>query len=660
MTAPNVVLNSRPPARVRWSRVILLAVALAAAGLAAEWLWRVGTARRVAPEPASMVFVNPRVVQELRRMAREQPRDPEWPLRLGLALLEERHFLSAREALREALAKGAREETVRAALGACARNLEQPHAALAEWQALARLQPRNLRFALEQVQELTWLERKADAAAELDRIAARVDAGEYSEPERAAQEEAVAAAYLGLGNARRCLEYAERARRAAPTRTSPPALAAQAQLKLGDPAEALVSVRRALLLRPDDPELVQLLLQALGRQPGGSAEPERYRLLSKLRAAGTATGDNLFALAEMEERRGRWEEAARAYVDAEQKQTQPLEALRRAYPLFLKAGLREDGIYTRGRYLQNQGRHREAIAAYRELTRMHQRCPSGYMHIARAYLALGDWRSALQNLDRARAGGGYATSLFAVYAEAYKAARDRAREQQAWERFIREDPENADIGHSHLASLAANSGLWEEAERHYRKSVELQPTADLYRVRFAELLLQKRSDPARLAEAVGHLEEAVRLARANSASHYALGVAYRYAGRVEEAIWALRHAVDLNPGEGQPYMPLGQLLTQSGRKEEGAEMLALARRYNEFQQAYETLKVRVDRSPRDVQARRQLARFYERAGAWLNASREYEQILLLAPSDQAARRRLQALNREHGLAPSARWDPQGS
>jgi Flp pilus assembly protein TadD len=130
------------------------------------------------------------------------------------------------------------------------------------------------------------------------------------------------------------------------------------------------------------------------------------------------------------------------------------------------------------------------------------------------------------------------------------------------------------------------------------------------------------------------------LAREDAALFHQLGIAYSHAGRTREAIWSLRHAIDLSPGEGITYQPLGKILQQAGKEQEAAEMLQLAEKYRQFRQAQSVLRLRAARTPADPKAVRALGDFYLRAQAYTQAEREYRRLLELSPGDRETRARL--------------------
>jgi tetratricopeptide (TPR) repeat protein len=80
----------------------------------------------------------------------------------------------------------------------------------------------------------------------------------------------------------------------------------------------------------------------------------------------------------------------------------------------------------------------------------------------------------------------------------------------------------------------------------------------------------------RLDEAIVALRHTVELAPADPAVHANLGVALGMQGRHEEAIASLRRAVDLNPGHGVAHSNLGEALRRAGRLDEAIQSLRQA------------------------------------------------------------------------------------
>lgn len=634
----------------RWARLIIVGalVALAIDGAVLAWLHF----RRPPAPPLSPVFGSAAIIRELQSMVAERPRDPEWHTRLGMAYLADSHYLSAIDSLEKGLRLGGPEIPIRTGLARAYTGVDRSEEALVNLTRLSALEPEKLSLRIEMAAEHARVGEAAKAMAVLDAVPR--DSSGYPRTGDAAKSvramERLALAYGQLGRWDRCLQMARRVLKDAGDREVAAHVAAgRALLALGRPAEAASHLRAARRYAPGEAPLQRLLAQALLAQKDAKLDAEILPLLESAVAAGAAPGDAYFALGTLYEKRKDWVRAAAAFTRSHDVRTKSVQSLQRAQKCFEKAGKREEAIYSRGLLWETLQRYPEAIAAYRELTKIHSSCQSGYMHVARVQAQMGQARAAQATLRKALSLQNPPPKVYAELANASGAARDLETQRKMWEKFIKADPENADIGYQNLGAAADGGGKMDEAEDLYRKCVQLQPDADLYRIRLARLLLQRRNDPHRLREAVSHLERAVQLGRGNSEGFFQLGIAYRYAGRNLEAIWALRHAIDLDPGEGKSYQPLGELL-MAVDPPEGEKTLALFRRYRQFYQAWETLKARATRNPKDVAAQRRLAAFYERSGAAFDAISVYARILDLQPGDSHAQKRLVELYRGMGQA----------
>src|SRR5690242_7706409 len=99
-------------------------------------------------------------------------------------------------------------------------------------------------------------------------------------------------------------------------------------------------------------------------------------------------------------------------------------------------------------------------------------------------------------------------------------------------------------------------GQWAAAEARYRHVVAAEPRHSEALRLLGVLLVQT----GRAGEAIGILEQSIH-ARANvSATHMALGEAYRAAGRIREAAAAFRQALVLEPFYAEAHNNLGAAL----------------------------------------------------------------------------------------------------
>jgi tetratricopeptide (TPR) repeat protein len=639
------------PSKARYTRYLCIVLIAAGVASAANFavVWWMNVNAPPAP-PVAPILVEQKAIRELERMAVEQPRDADWPLRLGQAYQDEGHYMSAVEAFRKALKLGSESAFVHQALAVCLTRLERFEEAEKEQAKVIQLNPTDLAGELGMIQIHITKGDSKRALAGLKNIRldesgypVKIDpAGKYAALER------IASMYGVLEEWDRAYALALKVLKDAGSRPDANVIAARHLLQKGNAKTALGHLRAALSNRKAPPELDSLFVKALLTVGGPQNETLALSRIQEMATANTATGEDFYQLGELLEKRKQWGPAARAFDRAGRLRTRTGVSLKKAYENFERAQLREDAIYARGYYHESFGDYRTALSAYEGLTKIHSCCQSGYMHVARMYRLMEQPQKAVGTLQKALRQPNPPPKVYSELATSYESAKRLPEQKATWERFIGLDEQNADLGYQKLGLMASDAGDAEEAERLYRKSIELQPTADLYRIRLAKLLLERHNDPARLQEAIHQLEEAQKSAPANPDIFFQLGIAYQYAGRKQEAIQALRHCIDLDPGDGKPFQPLAQLLTDVGDREGAQFALGMYKRYRDFYRAWETLRARVGRNPRDVAARRTLARFYDHSGALVDALGAYTKVLDLDPSDQHARKRVTELYRELG------------
>ena len=118
---------------------------------------------------------------------------------------------------------------------------------------------------------------------------------------------------------------------------------------------------------------------------------------------------------------------------------------------------------------------------------------------------------------------------------------------------------------SALASIRAREYAWHEAERGFRRAIELNPNNALARLQlgFSVLVVQGRFQEG--------LDEIRRAARLDPLSPYVItefGRALLWAGHFDEAIDQLRKAIALEPNRNRPYGALARALSLQGKTAE--------------------------------------------------------------------------------------------
>jgi tetratricopeptide (TPR) repeat protein len=121
-----------------------------------------------------------------------------------------------------------------------------------------------------------------------------------------------------------------------------------------------------------------------------------------------------------------------------------------------------------------------------------------------------------------------------------------------------------------LGLLAFSEWRWEEAERRYRRGLELSPGYAVGHHWFGTYLVRI----SRYDEAVETLRRALVLDPLSLPIQMGLSMAFFFGGRLEEAITVCRKAIEFDPAFPPAYNNLIKCLTQAARYEEALESMA--------------------------------------------------------------------------------------
>jgi len=157
----------------------------------------------------------------------------------------------------------------------------------------------------------------------------------------------------------------------------------------------------------------------------------------------------------------------------------------------------------------------------------------------------------------------------------------------------------------------------------------------------------------RAEDAVGHLERALAIKRADADALNLLGRAYVAVGRPDDAVAALRRAIDFVPiGWAEPYDALATAYADAGDDAlaEWAAAMAIMQA-GDLPAADARLSALLD-GPAAVEARIGLALIAETRGDTAAAAARYEEALALDPDSTAARLGLARVGEGTGDAPA--------
>jgi tetratricopeptide (TPR) repeat protein len=151
-------------------------------------------------------------------------------------------------------------------------------------------------------------------------------------------------------------------------------------------------------------------------------------------------------------------------------------------------------------------------------------------------------------------------------------------------------------------------GKWDDAEKDYRKILELNPRYPGIHFRLARLLLSKPNPPADFQDqARKELLQELEIDPANAGAEYVLGELARQAGNLDEAIKHFTKATQFDPNFGDAYLGLGVSLSAERK----------------FAEAVAPLEMAVKFQPSNPAAHYSLGTAYSRTGRKADAEHEF-------------------------------------
>lgn len=203
-------------------------------------------------------------------------------------------------------------------------------------------------------------------------------------------------------------------------------------------------------------------------------------------------------------------------------------------------------------------------------------------------------------------------------------------------------------------ALQTNQRL-EEAERHYRRAIAIQPDYAPPYVNLGALLMAQN----RAQEAVGAYQQATELNFAGIDLDYQLGNAFLKAGKPEAAVDHFRRAIDAGRESADLYNNLGVALTYMNREREAIVAYrkslqlrpdnaglhftvgTLLLQQGTFEEAVDEFRAGLQLMPDSAEAHNNLGNALASSGRTAEAIAEFEHALRLNPNLVSARRNLE-------------------
>ena len=223
--------------------------------------------------------------------------------------------------------------------------------------------------------------------------------------------------------------------------------------------------------------------------------------------------------------------------------------------------------------------------------------------LRRASPRAGRWFANPRQIDRAAYLGDYATR--------FGANNFPAEAQRLFGLIEKGDGAPSAQDHYNQAKTAARQGMVEEAIRHYRAALQIEPEYGQALTGLGAIFLTRK----RISEAETLFQQALKIDPNHATALVNLAMIDQARGEKERALGRLEKVIARNPEFAEAHMNIGSLLASEGR-------------YNE---AIQHLSKAADLSPRRPAVRLNLATVYMETQHWNEAEKQFQQVLQQSP-----------------------------
>ncbi|MDX1934404.1 MAG: tetratricopeptide repeat protein [Capsulimonadales bacterium] len=269
----------------------------------------------------------------------------------------------------------------------------------------------------------------------------------------------------------------------------------------------------------------------------------------------------------------------------------------------------------------------------------------GLQAMAEAYRGMRQREPYLATMKQVTAGGSPEDKI--LMASAYRQADRHEDRTRLLEEVAKTAPPERRSSVLYSLGIAYRTrGMRDQAEKALEEAIALDPKNVGALTELGSLYYDRRAMEGRLAKAIEVWERARTLAPDDAAHWEHLGTAYTAAKQPGRAAQYLEHAIDLEPGHGPAYFELSKAYENLGDSRSAAQFRSLYAKYVTYEQNRQTLRTRAYRPGATAADTKTYADLMAKIGALEDAAQWYEKTLVLAPKDDAVRRRLIGIYRK--------------
>jgi len=224
-------------------------------------------------------------------------------------------------------------------------------------------------------------------------------------------------------------------------------------------------------------------------------------------------------------------------------------------------------------------------------------------------------------------------------AQCYGVSYQQDKKFAIMQKLVKEHPQVAKY-HQSLGASYLYYGRLEEAERHLRRALELDPQDVDTRLFYGRALAEKADAPQRFSQAERELKAVLKAMPQSVDAHVAMGILHFRRGEYARAIRMLERAMQLGNYEEKTLFFLGQSYLRLGRLQDGKRTIERYQQISDQSRTLQHLENRILNAPDDLDARLRLAELYHKTGQFQRALFQLREILQRQPRHKEAQQKL--------------------
>jgi tetratricopeptide (TPR) repeat protein len=370
------------------------------------------------------------------------------------------------------------------------------------------------------------------------------------------------------------------------------ALAARLAFVNDDISVARAYTEQALKIAPKDPIVLYFYGILLQRQKDYDGALAAWQKANSITPSALDIKERI---GEEYVRRGDFKQAAMAF-DYIAIASQEISSAANAADAYESAKLPEDAAYWKSIVYGLQGQFSTSFAMAQRVSKSAnpRRKRQALLTMAEAYRGMGEKQKYLNTILSATQAG--TTDDLLQRARVYDFLDQPQQQEECLRLAIQKEPRRESGIRYDLGKLLSGTGKKEEGEKELERAIFLEPRNATFKITLAEEYLLRSSSGNNLDKAMLLIDQAIVLDNENDKAWLIRGQCYAAKNRLAEAVQAIEHVIDLEPGNGPAYLEISRVYARMGNASKSQENMQTYQRYVKFEQEKQTLKTRARRN----------------------------------------------------------------